>query len=85
MDEECFPTVSMNTACGRLTAESITVKDEPISETDSTHSSCPPSPQCNILQLAESMDTDVVSEFKNKNWTICCKNIIFISRVLRVY
>lgn len=66
MDEECFPTVSMSTACGRL-SETVTVKDEPVSETDSMHSSCPPSPQSSFLHLTESMDTEVSSFiFKNK-------------------
>lgn len=66
MDEECFPTVSMNTACGRLSADTVTVKDEPVSETDSMHSSCPPSPQPSFLHLTESMDTEVVSNQKTK-------------------
>ncbi|KAJ8931748.1 hypothetical protein NQ314_015280 [Rhamnusium bicolor] len=45
MEDECFPAISMNTACIRLQHEPITIKDEPSSETDSPHSSCPSSPQ----------------------------------------
>ncbi|KAJ8958330.1 hypothetical protein NQ318_017476, partial [Aromia moschata] len=45
MEDECFPAISMKTACGRLQHEPITIKDEPSSETDSPHSSCPSSPQ----------------------------------------
>lgn len=73
MDEECFPTVSMSSACGRL-SETVTVKDEPVSETDSMHSSCPPSPQSNFLHLTESMDTEVVSH--NKKKIFCTKKKI---------
>lgn len=59
MEDECFPAISMNTACGRLSGEAnVIIKDEPISETDSPHSSCPSSPQHQFLHHSDtSMDT----------------------------
>lgn len=59
MDDDCFPTISMNTACGRLT-EGISIKDEPFSETDSPTSSCPSSPHSNFIPESK-MDTEIVS------------------------
>lgn len=53
MDDECFQTINMNLACGRLTTE-ISIKDEPYSETESTHSSCPSSPQPTFICQSES-------------------------------
>lgn len=44
MEDECFPAIPMNTACTRLSPE-VVIKDEPFSETESIHSSCPSSPQ----------------------------------------
>lgn len=60
MEDECFPTVSMESACERLSDNNVTVKDEPISETDSVHSSCPPSPQSSFLHLSEPADVEMV-------------------------
>lgn len=52
MEDECFPAISMKKACGKLNdmdddmeEEEIEIKDEPMSETESLHSSCPSSPQ----------------------------------------
>lgn len=67
MEDECFPTVSINAVCGRLNSE-IIIKEEPYSENESTHSSCPPSPHHNtFVNHNESSvdkyfaDTDYVS------------------------
>lgn len=56
MEDECFPAISMNTACSRLSSIDVEIKDEPNSETDSTHSSCPSSPQHNFLNNDTSVD-----------------------------
>ncbi|XP_044761223.1 cyclic AMP response element-binding protein A isoform X1 [Coccinella septempunctata] len=52
MEDECFPAISMKKACGKLNdmedevdEEEIEIKDEPMSESESVHSSCPSSPQ----------------------------------------
>ncbi|XP_072390655.1 cyclic AMP response element-binding protein A isoform X1 [Diabrotica undecimpunctata] len=45
MDDECFPVISMKDACNNLQHDPLNIKDEPASETDSNHSSCPSSPQ----------------------------------------
>lgn len=58
MEDECFPAISMKTACARLQHEPITIKDEPTSETDSPHSSCPSSPQ-SIYVNASDLPLDV--------------------------
>ncbi|KAF5287687.1 hypothetical protein FQA39_LY15787 [Lamprigera yunnana] len=60
MEDECFPAISLNTACGRLTGDtSLLIKDEPVSESDSPQSSCPSSPQPTFLHHNDnSMDTD---------------------------
>ncbi|CAG9823211.1 unnamed protein product [Phaedon cochleariae] len=58
MEEECFPAISMKTACDRLEQDSVSIKDEPHSETDSNHSSCPSSPQ-SIYVNASDMPLDV--------------------------
>jgi hypothetical protein len=61
MEDECFPAIPLNAACERLTKEAITIKDEPISETDSTHSSCPSSPQSSFMNTSElHFDVDMV-------------------------
>lgn len=62
MEDECFPAISMNTACGRL-SEDVVIKDEPTSESNSPQSSCPSSPQPAFLNHSDgSMDTsDIVS------------------------
>lgn len=53
MEDECFPAMSMNQACGRL-SECVSIKDEPMSESDnSPHSSCPSSPQSIIINPAD--------------------------------
>uniref|UniRef100_A0A1Y1JZ41 BZIP domain-containing protein n=1 Tax=Photinus pyralis TaxID=7054 RepID=A0A1Y1JZ41_PHOPY len=58
MEDECFPAISLNTACGRLTADStLLIKDEPVSESESPQSSCPSSPQP-MHHSDTSMDTD---------------------------
>ncbi|RZC38735.1 cyclic AMP response element-binding protein A-like, partial [Asbolus verrucosus] len=63
MEDECFPAIPLNTACERLSKEAITIKDEPISETDSTHSSCPSSPQSSFMNTSElHFDVDMVKE-----------------------
>lgn len=67
MDDECFPTVNVNLACGRLGPE-IIIKDEPYSESESVHSSCPASPETNFVCHNESSvdkyfaDADYVSK-----------------------
>ncbi|CAH1954632.1 unnamed protein product [Acanthoscelides obtectus] len=63
MEDECFPAISMNTACTKLqhdelTNEEIDIKDEPNSETDSTQSSCPSSPH-SIYVNASDLPLDV--------------------------
>lgn len=60
MEDECFPVISMNTACARLSSDTIMVKDEPLSETDSPQSSCPASPQPAYIHNDTSMDTDFI-------------------------
>lgn len=63
MDDECLPTISMNVACGQLKSEVI-VKDEPQSETDSQHSSCPSSPHHTFLNNNDnSVDKYFVEDF----------------------
>lgn len=54
MEDECYPAISMNTACGVRLGDEIDIKDEPYSETDSMHSSCPSSPQHESYQTYES-------------------------------
>lgn len=68
MDDECLPTISMNEACGRFKSE-ITIKDEPFSETDSQHSSCPSSPHPKFLKSSEndSVDKYFPDELVNNN------------------
>ncbi|KAJ3641325.1 hypothetical protein Zmor_027837 [Zophobas morio] len=62
MEDECFPAIPLNTACERLTNEAITIKDEPLSETDSTHSSCPSSPHSSFMNTSElHFDVDMKS------------------------
>lgn len=60
MEDECFPAISLNTACGRLTGDTnLLIKDEPVSESDSPQSSCPSSPQPTFMHHSDtSMDTD---------------------------
>ncbi|CAH1131445.1 unnamed protein product [Ceutorhynchus assimilis] len=70
MDEECYPTISMNpeSACDRLQEETLEIKEEETeikeeySETESTHSSCPssPSPQAQFIDGSEiQFDVDM--------------------------
>ncbi|CAH1114231.1 unnamed protein product [Psylliodes chrysocephalus] len=58
MEDECFPAISMKTACGNLQSDTLHIKDEPNSETDSNHSSCPSSPQ-SIYVNASDIPLDV--------------------------
>lgn len=63
MDEDCLPTMTMTDACGNLKSE-IIIKDEPQSETESQHSSCPPSPQHTFLSHNDnSVDKFFVEDF----------------------
>ncbi|XP_017768710.1 PREDICTED: cyclic AMP response element-binding protein A-like isoform X2 [Nicrophorus vespilloides] len=41
MDDECFNAISASEACGRLSSDEIDIKDEPVSESDSSCSSSP--------------------------------------------
>lgn len=75
MEDECFPAISMNTACTRLPTE-IMVKDEPFSETESLHSSCPPSPQSSNLTNSDTyVDTLFVEAPIVSTSIICFKSI----------
>ncbi|KAG5888352.1 hypothetical protein JTB14_020752 [Gonioctena quinquepunctata] len=58
MEDEYYPAISMKTACGDMDHDHISVKDEPNSETDSNHSSCPSSPQ-SIYVNASDIPLDV--------------------------
>jgi len=49
MEDECYPAIPANKACGKVDDDEIDIKDEPISETDSQHSSCPSSPHHNFI------------------------------------
>lgn len=67
MDDECLPTISMNVACGTLKSE-VVIKDEPLSETESQHSSCPSSPHHNFLNHSDSsVDKYFVDDFVSIN------------------
>lgn len=66
MEDECYPSISMNPTCDRITEE-IEIKEEEAdikeeySETDSLHSSCPSSPHSQIIQGNEiQFDVDMV-------------------------
>nr|CAI5844801.1 unnamed protein product [Callosobruchus analis] len=66
MEDECFPAISMNTACTKLQHEleneEIEIKDEPNSETDSTHSSCPSSPHSIYVNASDlPLDAEMTS------------------------
>lgn len=69
MEEECYPAISMNpSSCDRLTEDTLDIKEEATdikdeySETESIHSSCPSSPQSQIIQGNEiHFDVDMVS------------------------
>ncbi|XP_019865565.2 cyclic AMP response element-binding protein A isoform X2 [Aethina tumida] len=74
MEDECFPAMSMNQACGRL-SECVSIKDEPMSESDnSPHSSCPSSPQSIIINPA-----DMSFETTSKNCIVKQPSNILIS------
>ncbi|XP_050296155.1 cyclic AMP response element-binding protein A isoform X2 [Anthonomus grandis grandis] len=71
MEDECYPAISMNpSSCDRLTdvqmhiKEEITdIKDEYSSETESIHSSCPSSPQPQLVQENEiQFDVSQISQ-----------------------
>ncbi|XP_045483003.1 cyclic AMP response element-binding protein A-like isoform X2 [Harmonia axyridis] len=71
MEDECFPAISMKKACGKLNdmedeiEEDIDIKDEPMSETESIHSSCPSSPQ-SILQTTSDLQFNIdIKESQN--------------------
>ncbi|KAF7266879.1 cyclic AMP response element-binding protein A-like isoform X4 [Rhynchophorus ferrugineus] len=55
MEDECYPTIQMNTDCSRLTDDAIEIKEETTeikeeySESESIHSSCPSSPQSHLV------------------------------------
>lgn len=67
MDEECLPTITMTDACGHLKTE-IIIKDEPQSETESQHSSCPSSPQHMLLSHGDSsVDKFFVEDLVSNN------------------
>lgn len=67
MEDECFSAISMNTACSRLTDEEVVIKDEPLSESDSPHSSCPTSPHPAYSHCSDnSMDIDIVPVSQRK-------------------
>ncbi|KAK9879200.1 hypothetical protein WA026_004048 [Henosepilachna vigintioctopunctata] len=59
MEDECFPAISMKKACSKLNdiddeiEDEIEIKDEPMSETESLHSSCPASPQTLLSSAAD--------------------------------
>ncbi|XP_066150446.1 cyclic AMP response element-binding protein A isoform X1 [Euwallacea fornicatus] len=55
MEEECYPSISMNPTCDKITEEILEIKEESdikeeFSETESMQSSCPSSPQSQVLQ-----------------------------------
>ncbi|XP_074032273.1 cyclic AMP response element-binding protein A isoform X2 [Leptinotarsa decemlineata] len=58
MDDEYYPAISMKTDCGDMEQDHVSIKDEPSSETDSNHSSCPSSPH-SIYVNASDMPLDV--------------------------
>ncbi|XP_048517459.1 cyclic AMP response element-binding protein A isoform X5 [Dendroctonus ponderosae] len=67
MEDECYPAISMNPSCDRLTDDTMEIKEEEAeikeeySETDSIHSSCPSSPHSQIIQGNEiHFDVDMV-------------------------
>lgn len=69
MEDECYPAISMNTSCDRVTEDAMNIKEEEAeikeeySETDSIHSSCPSSPQSQIIHGNEiHFDVDMVGK-----------------------
>lgn len=80
MEDECFPAISVNTAFGRLTGDAnVMIKDEPLSESDSPHSSCPSSPQPAFVHHSDtSMDTDIVSRIGFIRYTYLKTNNFFL-------
>ncbi|XP_018565838.1 cyclic AMP response element-binding protein A [Anoplophora glabripennis] len=86
MEDECFPAISMNTSCVRLQHEPVTIKDEPTSETDSPHSSCPSSPQsiyvnASDLPLDVEMSPPHTSILKSANIMLTSPHTIIPSRL----
>ncbi|KAL1487742.1 hypothetical protein ABEB36_015579 [Hypothenemus hampei] len=65
MEDECYPTISMNPNCDKLPEETIEIKEEEteikdeFSETESVHSSCPSSPQSQIINHGNEIQFDV--------------------------
>lgn len=63
MEEECYPAISMNPNNKHTDMESIEIKEEDIkdefSETESTNSSCPSSPQPQLVAKRNEIHLDV--------------------------
>lgn len=82
----------MKTACERLTPQNnddnndVTIKDEPYSETDSTHSSCPPSPPqfMNTSELHFDVDMKTHNLLKQANIMISSPHSIIPQRCSRL-
>ncbi|KAK9721975.1 Basic region leucine zipper [Popillia japonica] len=88
MEDECFPAIPMNTACTRLSPE-VVIKDEPFSETESIHSSCPSSPQpanlndtCTETYLTETPTRSTQSILRHANIMLTTNNIFAQKRTL---
>lgn len=64
MEDECFPAISMNTSTVKIHSECIEIKEEPSSETDSNHSSSPPSPHPIYVNASDiPVDVEMVGLF----------------------
>ncbi|CAG9859422.1 unnamed protein product [Phyllotreta striolata] len=63
MEDDYFPSIPMRTACPpnnlHQQHHELHIKDEPASETDSNHSSCPPSPSQSLYVTAADLPLDV--------------------------
>ncbi|KRT86808.1 hypothetical protein AMK59_3011, partial [Oryctes borbonicus] len=88
MEDECFPAIPMNTACTRLSSE-VVIKDEPFSETESVHSSCPSSPQpanlndsCTEAYMTETPTKNTHSILRHANIMLATNNIFAQKRSL---
>lgn len=62
MEDECFPAISMNAGSVQIQHDPLTIKDEPSSETESNHSSSPPSPHSTYIHTNDiPIDVEMVS------------------------
>ncbi|XP_030748871.1 cyclic AMP response element-binding protein A-like isoform X2 [Sitophilus oryzae] len=68
MEDECYPSIQMNTSDDRLTEDSVEIKEEvtnikdEYSETDSIQSSCPSSPQPQFVSSNEiHIDSEILT------------------------